>query len=118
MLRHAPGHDSSRIERGAGLARIDVLASIFRGERAWDYAKTADLRQAVGQRLGNAVAQIIGVRRTARVDERQHRDRVNRPVRRRTTGPAPPSGDAEHDHDSRRGDRQCFRVAARHAWRR
>ena len=62
----------------AAWPRIDGLVLVARHERARHDAQRMNLRQAVRDRVGQAVAQVIRIRTAAAVHERQHRNRVNR----------------------------------------
>ena len=58
--------------------RAHVLSLVVKGRPAGDDLDPWDLRHAVDQALGDAVAQILRVGIASRIDERQHGQRVDR----------------------------------------
>ena len=100
-LRDAAGDDGARVQRHPGVVRIHVLVSVPRGKRPRDDAEPVNPREIVGQRVGDAVAQIVRVGRAARVDEGQDGNGIDwaagRPRR------APPGRRAECDQQDNAG---------------
>ena len=102
-LHHASRHDGAHVQIARGLARIDGLVFVAHHECARHDAQRVNLRQAVCDGIGKAVAQIIRIRTAAAVHERQHRNRVNRSARL-SREPHAPADHAchEQDEDNRR----------------
>ena len=74
MLRHGSLHEIADPQRGADLARIRIPAPETNGGMAAQHVEPPVARQQTDHVLGEAVAEIIGVRLVAQVGERQHRD--------------------------------------------
>ena len=97
-LHHTSRHDGAHVQIARGLPRIDVLVLVAHHERARHDAQRVNLRQAVRDRVGQAVAQVIRIRTAAAVHERQHRNRVNRAAGR-PREPHAPADQAGHEQD-------------------
>ena len=77
-LQHLARQQRAYLELAAHFPVIDVLTLVAKGFAARHHAESRHLRKAVNQAFGDAVAQIFGIRIAAGVDERHHRERIDR----------------------------------------
>src|SRR5262249_17978774 len=79
-LQQATNEDRADVEVESDLQRVNVAALVTEDRRAGHHTQSGQARERVDDAFGDTVAQVFGGRIVAGVDQRQDRDRINRPA--------------------------------------